>query len=280
MKPPFTLESLAAVFFDIDGTLVNNNGSILPSTKKAISILKNHNIPCCLASGRATFGAYHLIDELKISDPCMFHSGAAIIDPVSKYPLSTISLKKSEAKTLTNLCKEEGLYLELYTVDAYFSEVDNYLTEIHSRLLKFEPIITKFDTIFETAEFLKGVIVADGEDALNKVYRLKDKLPNLHYGTAPGSHIPTITYTNVTSENASREAAFNWYSNYYSLENRPSIAFGDATSDIPFFRLSRHGIAMKNASDEVKKAAFMVTESNEEDGIWIALQRLFPKEFT
>lgn len=280
MKQLSSINELGAVFFDIDGTLITGDGKILESTKKAVSILKSFKVPCCLASGRATFGATHLIEELEITDPCMFHSGAAIIDPKFGRPLRTVPLSSEDARSLAIACKNEGLYLELYTVDSYYVESENYLTEIHTELLKYSPKISSFDNLLSSYEILKGVIVGDGEIELSKILKLKEKFPNLHYGTAPGSHVSTITFTNVTSENASREAAFDWYKNYYSLEYKPSIAFGDATSDIPFFCMSGHGIAMENAIDVVKNAAFMVTESNENDGIWNALQRLFPKEFT
>lgn len=280
MKQLSSINELGAVFFDIDGTLIKGDGTILPSTKKAISILKGFKIPCCLASGRATFGATHLIEELEISDPCMFHSGAAIIDPKSGKPFRTVPLSSDDARFLASACKNEGLYLELYTVDNYYVENENYLTEIHTELLKYSPKVSSFNDLLSSYEILKGVIVGDGEIELNKILKLKDRFPKLHYGTAPGSHVSTITFTNVTSEEASREAAFEWYRKHYLLDSKSSIAFGDATSDIPFFRMSGHGIAMENAVDVVKKAAFMVTESNEDDGIWNALQRLFPKEFT
>ena len=52
------------------------------------------------------------------------------------------------------------------------------------------------------------------------------------------------------------------------------IAFGDGQNDIPMLKLAGTGIAMANATDEVKRAADMVTCSNNEDGIAEALEEL------
>lgn len=52
------------------------------------------------------------------------------------------------------------------------------------------------------------------------------------------------------------------------------VAFGDGQNDIPMLRLAGVGVAMANATDEVKGAADMVTLSNNEDGIAAALENL------
>ncbi|ARF56468.1 HAD family hydrolase [Streptomyces gilvosporeus] len=55
-----------------------------------------------------------------------------------------------------------------------------------------------------------------------------------------------------------------------------TIAFGDMPNDIAMFGWSAHGVAMANAHDELKAVADEVTASNEEDGIAVVLERLYP----
>ena len=52
------------------------------------------------------------------------------------------------------------------------------------------------------------------------------------------------------------------------------ISFGDAANDIPMLEVAGMGVAMGNASGEVKAAADMVTLTNNEDGIAAALEKL------
>ncbi|MFJ5261555.1 HAD family hydrolase [Streptomyces sp. NPDC088387] len=55
-----------------------------------------------------------------------------------------------------------------------------------------------------------------------------------------------------------------------------TIAFGDMPNDIPMFDWAAHGVAMANAHPELKAVADEVTTSNEDDGIAVVLERLFP----
>ena len=52
-----------------------------------------------------------------------------------------------------------------------------------------------------------------------------------------------------------------------------TMAFGDGGNDIPMLRHVALGIAMGNASDEVKRAAKYTTDTADECGIWNALKR-------
>jgi hydroxymethylpyrimidine pyrophosphatase-like HAD family hydrolase len=47
-------------------------------------------------------------------------------------------------------------------------------------------------------------------------------------------------------------------------------------NDIPMFDWAGHGVAMANAHPELKAVADEVTTSNEDDGIAVVLERLFP----
>lgn len=55
-----------------------------------------------------------------------------------------------------------------------------------------------------------------------------------------------------------------------------ALAFGDMPNDIPMFRWAAHGVAMANAHPELKAVADEVTTSNEDDGIAVVLETLFP----
>ena len=50
------------------------------------------------------------------------------------------------------------------------------------------------------------------------------------------------------------------------------MAFGDGGNDIQMLSHAGIGIAMGNASDEVKKVADFVTDSVDEDGVYKALK--------
>ena len=62
------------------------------------------------------------------------------------------------------------------------------------------------------------------------------------------------------------------YLDRLGISVRETMAFGDGHNDIEMLRFAGIGVAMGNASDEVKGAADYVTDSVDEDGIALALQ--------
>ncbi|AXI78702.1 HAD family hydrolase [Peterkaempfera bronchialis] len=55
-----------------------------------------------------------------------------------------------------------------------------------------------------------------------------------------------------------------------------TLAFGDMPNDVPMFGWARRGVAMANAHEQLKAVAHEVTASNDEDGVALVLERLFP----
>ncbi|MGV9348275.1 HAD family hydrolase [Streptomyces spiralis] len=60
------------------------------------------------------------------------------------------------------------------------------------------------------------------------------------------------------------------------LGRHSALAFGDMPNDIPMFQWAARGVAMANAHPELKALADEVTLSNEDDGVAVVLERLFP----
>jgi Cof subfamily protein (haloacid dehalogenase superfamily) len=55
-----------------------------------------------------------------------------------------------------------------------------------------------------------------------------------------------------------------------------TMAFGDMPNDIPMFRWAGHGVAMANAHQQLRAVADEITASNDEDGVALVIERLFP----
>ncbi|MGV9250504.1 HAD family hydrolase [Streptomyces sp. NPDC003697] len=63
---------------------------------------------------------------------------------------------------------------------------------------------------------------------------------------------------------------------HLGLSRDHALAFGDMPNDVPMFQWAARGVAMANAHPELKAVADEVTLSNEDDGIAVVLERLFP----
>ncbi|WP_133914792.1 HAD family hydrolase [Streptomyces sp. NBC_00582] len=63
---------------------------------------------------------------------------------------------------------------------------------------------------------------------------------------------------------------------HLGLRPEDTLAFGDMPNDIPMFDWAARGVAMANAHPELKAVADEVTTSNEDDGVAVVLERLYP----
>lgn len=61
---------------------------------------------------------------------------------------------------------------------------------------------------------------------------------------------------------------------YLGADVSDTIAFGDATIDIPMLEYCGIGVAMGNGSDEVKAVADYITDNVEDDGLYKAFIKL------
>ena len=73
------------IFFDIDGTLVNDQKIIPESTKLAIKELKKNGHEVAIATGRNLFMAQGIIDELDISNYIVCNGAAGYLDKKQVY---------------------------------------------------------------------------------------------------------------------------------------------------------------------------------------------------
>ena len=81
-------------------------------------------------------------------------------------------------------------------------------------------------------------------------------------------HSVEITHSQATKANGMLTAC-----RILGVDPAHTMAIGDSGNDIPMLRAAALGVAMGNATREVKDAADAVTASNMEDGAAIAIER-------
>ena len=82
------------------------------------------------------------------------------------------------------------------------------------------------------------------------------------------------TYLELLHPEVSKGAALRRIAHMLGVARDEVIAFGDSHNDLDMLAFAGVGVAMGNASAEVKALADLITDSNEDDGIATALERL------
>ena len=75
------------------------------------------------------------------------------------------------------------------------------------------------------------------------------------------------TNVELNSADATKGKALTVLCDHLGVDTEKVAAFGDADNDVTMFEAVGVGVAMGNAFDSVKQAAFTVTTSCDEDGV-------------
>jgi hypothetical protein len=266
---------IKAVFFDVDGTLVNKDHEISRQTRHAIRELIEQNITVSLATGRPYFGATNIMSELQINGPSLFYAGALIVEPHQGTPLFSKAIEPKVLQALIEEVSDKKLYCELYTQTDYYISQPHKFADIHTEYLDRSPKIVSFDELLFTDDILKvGFTVERGSPEETSLYETLARFSVLHFATAAGASHPALLWGSATHKDASREKAFDFLTSLMNISPKEAIAFGDGESDIPFLKLAGIGIAMGNSPESVKNAAIIVTKSIDLEGVAYAISRL------
>ena len=101
-------------------------------------------------------------------------------------------------------------------------------------------------------------VVSDKEDSMQLEHFMRDDA--MFYVTSDGTAI-------IINKNANKGYAAKKLANAYGIAMGDVISFGDDINDCDMLKASGIGVAMGNATEDAKKCADFVTESNDNNGI-------------
>lgn len=248
------------IFFDVDGTLRdNNNHKVSLTTQLALQQLKENGYLLGIATGRSVDSLQRTgIMELIEWDGYVCNNGQTILNKEKKY-IQNIFLDPTVVKQCIAIAKELNMPLALkcnprivtQTPDKnmikalqYFKspipKVDTYQGQKVSAMIAYAPV--GYD--YAPFKVLSGVEVLPGE----------------------------ATYCDITIAGVSKATSIMTLMK--TLDCQKYIAFGDSLNDIEMFKHATFSIAMKQGNAYAKQIADYVTTSIYEDGIYQACKVL------
>lgn len=251
-----------AVFSDIDGTLLNSKHQIPTATKNKIQQINQNGIPYVLVSARMPKGMTNIRAELGAKSPMICYSGALVVNEEDK-PIYSVTISKEDAK---NLCKKiqkinVNISISIYTNDEWLVEnKEEYWAAQESEITGVIPKEVSFDDERVYKEVHKILCMGNKEEIAQLEQQLIKEFPEIRIYRSKD------TYLEIMSMKASKSDAIHMLKNHFHVEREEIIAFGDNFNDIDMFQYAGLGVAMGNASDEVKQAADIVTDINDNEG--------------
>lgn len=262
---------------DMDGTLLNESKKVSEATKEAIKKLEDHGAKFTLATGRIYPAAKLYSDDLGITTPMICCNGAVIIDPVSDEILYESTISPEIGSAVIDICDKYGVYYHFYDKDTIYSNrmerVIEYFNEFSKTLPERYKIKTKIvddvKALFSQTSIYKIGTYYDNSPLALQMRQELEAIPG-----ATGFKSLDTMY-DVLAKNTNKGTALEKLCDMLGLQLSEAVAFGDNENDLEMLQTAGHGIAMGNAEDFVKDVADHIADTNEEDGVRLALEAIF-----
>lgn len=243
------------IAFDLDGTLVRNDAFPSEYTCKKISELVEKGYKITLLTGRAPISSRAIYESCHMNIVSSHNNGALVYDFATK---TKIINKTIPMDIVSKIVDNEEL---MSHIDDIKVEIDDNIYGMFGKnSWNKNEIVGDFrKTLPEEPNSL--IVCAKSREDQPFIYDIINSMPfDYHY-----------RYWWLTGEfynyKFSKKEGAEEILKYYGKTKEDLVFFGDAENDIEALEYAGIGVAMKNASDDVKKHANQVTEySNDEDG--------------
>ncbi|MBM7689285.1 haloacid dehalogenase [Enterococcus ureilyticus] len=272
---------IKAIFFDIDGTLVNDHGKALESTKKGIALAQEKGILCGVATGRGPVQLSQQIDALNF-DFFVTYNGQLVYTQEE-----TIHAAHFSDETLNRIISFSDRYhrqimfgsrrsldgssLMRFGQNKWAKRIVRYLPKYFPTTLV-KNLISRFSIHRKEQRYRELEIVKEPIyqcvllSPTSETQTLKEQLPDCH-----------ITRSNpytvdIIPQSGSKLIGIQKCVEYFGFTLDEVLAFGDSWNDLEMLSGVGFGVAMGNAESEVKAIAKYVTQTNAKDGIYQAMK--------
>lgn len=254
------------IALDMDGTLLRKDKTISNRTKTAIKKAKENGIKVVLASGRPIEGIERYLEELDLiteDDYVLSYNGSMVQNTRTKEVISSDILSGEDLHILYGVSKDIGVNIHAFSrTHGLITPKTSTYTELEGNINGIRIKEIDFDEVKKDDDIVK-IMMIDEPEILSKGIEL---IPNEFYQkyTIVKSAPYFLEFLNIKSNKGSGMEAL---ANYLGIEKEEIICVGDAGNDKHMVEFAGLGIAMGNATEDIKEIAQYITKSNEEDGV-------------
>lgn len=255
---------MKALFFDVDGTLIDiKTHRVSESAMIAIREARKRGNRIFISTGRS-----HTFLDLaglpkELIDGYVTLNGAVCL--AEGREISLIKIPQETVKALSDVCINQGFTCLFVTMEGMIvANPDEDFRIGFQEYFNLGPVpVTDFTSMLDKEVYQMTVFFDEVTERI-----LKPQFPDLEFNR----WFPT--FADITCKGVNKAAGIETMARHFGINRVDTIAFGDGGNDIPMLRAAGIGVAMGNASDEVKANADLVTAAVDVDRIYKALKQL------
>jgi Cof subfamily protein (haloacid dehalogenase superfamily) len=256
---------------DLDGTLLRDDHTVSPRTQRTLEAAKATGAQHIVVTGRSATWTKPTLDAIGYTGLAVCSQGGQLYDAGAHRLVTSVTLDRQVAGlALAKAEAEVGPLAVAVVQDGLDGEVlfsRDYDMPSSGTLLN-DPVD---DLATLWAKPLSRVLIQHPE--LND-----DELAAAAQQVA-GALVTVVVsgrgFVELLPLGLSKATGLALASARLGTKKDRTVAFGDMPNDIPMFRWVGHAVAMDNAHADLKAVADEITVSNEEDGVAVAIERMF-----
>ena len=260
---------------DVDGTLLNSEHQISKRTVMTLRKVQQMGVQVVLSSGRPTYGILPLAKILDLASYGGYiipYNGSQIIDMRDGRVLFEKRITPDMGPYVERTADQYGFDLMTYAEDVVVTnngQNDHVINEAAINGMKLSAV----EDLSISIDFnpSKLVLVSDDPGSIDELEQRWEKRLS---GTLDVMRSEDF-YLEVVPSGVSKANTLGVLLDMLGVKTEEVVAMGDGVSDVGMIQQAALGIAMGNARDSVKRCADRVTLSNDEDGVAVALEKIF-----
>ena len=279
------MQEIKLIALDLDGTLFNRNGQITPMTINELNRAASKGVHTVISTGRPFNG----LPFAQIKDTAIAYAlttnGAAVYRIKDKQCLYENTMDLQMLEPILDYVLSKEIHIDLYIDGEGFTPIR--CRENLDRLAVPDSLKQYMLATRTPVEDLVGYVTDCGKK-IQKInlnfYPQSDG--TLRYRDETIQFLKSISAIEVvcggfnnfeiSKAGVTKSTGLKALTEYLGVTMEQTMAVGDSENDYSMINAAGLGVAMGNASDDVKSIADYITTSNEEDGVGEAIKKFIP----
>ncbi|MDO5590098.1 MAG: Cof-type HAD-IIB family hydrolase [Lachnospiraceae bacterium] len=259
------------ISFDLDDTLLNSKKELTDHTREVLMKAQEKGIHIMPVTGRPLGGLPKEVREFPGVRYAITANGARIVDLQTGEYLYTSLLSKKMTEEIVTIFKDYDALREVYYDGVGFAEAKEFANvEDYMR----SPYMSAYVRATRTPvpDLMQYIREKNQEtDKVQGVFKIdaerKEALARVQFVEGVEVTGALVNNIEVNAAGVDKGNAITWFADYIGISLKDIVAFGDGNNDVNFLRQAGIGVAMENATEEVKAASDYMTVTNNEDGV-------------
>ena len=266
------------IAMDMDGTLLNSQKKLTEATLKTLQKAVDRGILIVPSTGRMVQGLPEYIKILPNLRYIIAINGGTVWDLKENSSIFEANIPYELATEAIEFVQKYDAVNECYcNNEAFLSKASYDLIEYHIPDSLAAVIKGNRKPVDDYVGFMRAkradvqkiqLFFHDGGKRLAAIRELQEAFPMIALTSSQTYNIE------LNAAAASKGNALTILCRHLNIDIQKTMAFGDGGNDISMLLAAGYAVAMANGTDEIKAVADYVTQSNDEDGVARAIEKL------